>query len=473
MRLSFFCIALWFVPGELSSQGEEGAADKVEVTGRYREESLAVQKDLRAALDELAEVRGKIAAEKPAIAKESNRIAADLREARRKADLARSERDSMELEFAKTDGELKSWREERQYVEGLLLDFERTYQSTQSLARIERQSDLFGKNDLASRMELVENVIEQIGEAGRVDVIPGEALNEKGVLVQGRFADAGPLSWFLSQDGQASGLISADSGLRPRIVPGTSDTANIDLLLNGKGASLGFDPTLGAAVALTGSHTSILGRIQQGGFWIFPILLLAVIASVAVVRKWFQLARIHDLRPALVQSVVDAVEQGDYKAARSAASHIRHPAKSILDRGIDILSQSPDTPRDDLEESLYERFLDNLPRLNQGLPLVAIASATAPLLGLLGTVTGMIETFRLINIFGTGDAKSLASGISEALVTTEFGLIVAIPALIAHALLSRKVRGVKSAMEMASLAFLNGIAKQETKQMPPLVSQST
>ena len=69
----------------------------------------------------------------------------------------------------------------------------------------------------------------------------------------------------------------------------------------------------------------------------------------------------------------------------------------------------------------------------------------------------MIETFRLINVFGTGDAKSLASGISEALVTTEFGLIVAIPALILHALLSRKVQGIKSTLEMTSLAFLNGI----------------
>ena len=68
----------------------------------------------------------------------------------------------------------------------------------------------------------------------------------------------------------------------------------------------------------------------------------------------------------------------------------------------------------------------------------------------------MIETFRLINVFGTGDAKSLASGISEALITTEFGLIVAIPALILHALLSRKVQGIKATMEMTSLAFLNG-----------------
>ena len=60
-------------------------------------------------------------------------------------------------------------------------------------------------------------------------------------------------------------------------------------------------------------------------------------------------------------------------------------------------------------------------------------------------------------MFGTGDAKSLASGISEALITTEFGLIVAIPALILHALLYRRVQGIKASMEMASLAFLNGV----------------
>ena len=69
----------------------------------------------------------------------------------------------------------------------------------------------------------------------------------------------------------------------------------------------------------------------------------------------------------------------------------------------------------------------------------------------------MIHTFSLINIFGTGDAKSLSSGIAEALVTTEFGLIVAIPALILHALLSRKVSGIRTATEMASIAYVNGL----------------
>ena len=76
----------------------------------------------------------------------------------------------------------------------------------------------------------------------------------------------------------------------------------------------------------------------------------------------------------------------------------------------------------------------------------------------------MIHTFKLINVFGTGDAKSLSSGISEALVTTEFGLVVAIPALIMHALLSRKISGILAATEMASIAYVNGLkAHQKPK----------
>ena len=115
-----------------------------------------------------------------------------------------------------------------------------------------------------------------------------------------------------------------------------------------------------------------------------------------------------------------------------------------------------------MEEALYEKYLAAQPPLQKGLALIAIASATAPLLGLLGTVTGMIHTFDLIDIFGTGDAKSLASGISEALITTKFGLIVAIPALIIHALMRRKVQGIKATMEMISLAFLNGLKGGKT-----------
>jgi biopolymer transport protein ExbB len=79
---------------------------------------------------------------------------------------------------------------------------------------------------------------------------------------------------------------------------------------------------------------------------------------------------------------------------------------------------------------------------------------------LLGTVTGMINTFKLSTVFGTGDAKQLSSGISEALITTEFGLVVAIPSLIIHALLNRRSQAVMATMERMAVTFLNGLARK-------------
>ena len=88
-----------------------------------------------------------------------------------------------------------------------------------------------------------------------------------------------------------------------------------------------------------------------------------------------------------------------------------------------------------------------------------MTAAASPLLGLLGTVTGMISTFSQIRISGNSDINSLASGISEALVTTKFGLIAAIPALVLHALLSRRVQGLLAGMEKFSTAFVNGMER--------------
>ena len=86
-------------------------------------------------------------------------------------------------------------------------------------------------------------------------------------------------------------------------------------------------------------------------------------------------------------------------------------------------------------------------KLEKALPLIAVTAATAPLLGLLGTVTGMIDVFRQITNFANPENSELARGISEALVTTKFGLVTAIPSLIAHALLTRRLQGIISKME--------------------------
>ncbi|MEX2579985.1 MAG: MotA/TolQ/ExbB proton channel family protein [Verrucomicrobiales bacterium] len=444
----FLCLGAATLPAQEPVAEREAA---------YRDAAASVDEDLRSALDELAEVRERIAEEKPAIAAEANTIAANLREKRRRADLARTSRDAAEDEFEKAENDLKTWRDERNYLEGLLLDFRKTYESEQSLARNESERTLLDDRSTDGRLELVDRALARAENVGSAETVDGEALGEDGVVIEGTFVEAGPVGWFLADDASTSGLVAESPDLRPELVPGTADATAIGRLLRGEIASPALDPTLGTAAALTETETSLLRHIQQGGFWIYPILLLALVALVAAVAKWIQLMKIREVRPGTVQAVLEAVRRGEPQKAREALVTVRHPAGRLLDRGIQLTAPGQVRPRDEIEEALYEKYVEAIPPLQRGLPLIAIASATAPLLGLLGTVTGMIETFRLINIFGTGDAKSLASGISEALVTTEFGLIVAIPALILHALLSRKVQAIRNTMEMTSLAFVNGL----------------
>ena len=147
------------------------------------------------------------------------------------------------------------------------------------------------------------------------------------------------------------------------------------------------------------------------------------------------------------------------------AASIRGPAGEMLSAGIEHIQE----PRDLVEEIMYEKILAAKLKLQSFLPFVAISASSAPLLGLLGTVTGIINTFKLITIFGSGDVKTLSGGISEALITTEFGLIVAIPSLLFHAFLSRKARGMLDQMEKAAVSLINQLTKNSVRKKPEAV----
>ncbi|MGF1572417.1 MAG: MotA/TolQ/ExbB proton channel family protein [Sumerlaeia bacterium] len=136
------------------------------------------------------------------------------------------------------------------------------------------------------------------------------------------------------------------------------------------------------------------------------------------------------------------------------------PVGIMLAAGVEHLEY----PAELVEEVMYEKVLAIRLRLESLLSLVSICAASAPLLGLLGTVTGIINTFKLITVFGSGDVKTLSGGISEALVTTEYGLIVAIPSLLIHAFLSRRVKGVINKMEAAGVALINQLSKTPISQ---------
>lgn len=425
----------------------------------YSKALKKIEADLATELAALAKLRAEIAAERPALALETEKVAAELRDRRRRSSLAGQERDALVHDLGRLSGEVRGWRDERVYIDSLLADFRRSYESQVSLAEAEMMraqllaADSGGDSGLGAQLALAEAAIARLGKIDRPRVVAGEALDGDGVARRGKFVEVGPVGWFVSDDGELAGLVSESRDLRPEVVEGVTDQKSISALAVGGESSPAFDPTLGTAVALEQAGGSLVDHIRKGGFWIYPILIIALVAAVAAVAKWLQLLRIKPLKPELVRGVLKAVNGGDSDAAFAALAGVSHPAGQVLRRGVEIGKAA----HDDVEEVLYEEFLKAVPPLERGLPLISIASATAPLLGLLGTVTGMIHTFTLINIFGTGDAKSLSSGISEALVTTEFGLVVAIPALILHALLSRKIGGIKAATEMTSLAYVNGL----------------
>jgi biopolymer transport protein ExbB len=111
--------------------------------------------------------------------------------------------------------------------------------------------------------------------------------------------------------------------------------------------------------------------------------------------------------------------------------------------------------RDHMEGIVYEAILQESGPLDRFAPAILVIASVAPLLGLLGTVTGMIETFDMITEFGTGDPKLLSDGIAIALVTTKLGLIVAIPTLLLGSLLSAWAKNIKRDMEYSALRIIN------------------
>ena len=148
--------------------------------------------------------------------------------------------------------------------------------------------------------------------------------------------------------------------------------------------------------------------------------------------------------------VTHMVRDNRFKEAIEASERLKgRPTGNVLLAGLAERGRS----REVVESRLSEAMLREMPRLERFLPVLKMLAAVSPLLGLLGTVTGMISTFQVITTFGGGDPKLMSGGISEALVTTEVGLAVAIPIVIATALLSLKAKRIMTDMKEKALAL--------------------
>ncbi|MEZ4464290.1 MAG: MotA/TolQ/ExbB proton channel family protein [bacterium] len=193
--------------------------------------------------------------------------------------------------------------------------------------------------------------------------------------------------------------------------------------------------------------------VEAGGAIAWVIVGLGALAGLLVVARGLLLllASVGSGRR-LVGAVEARLVEGDMAAAVAHCDATRGPTARVLRA---VLRGVVTGERADMEQLVSERLVAEERRLDRFGSAILVAAAVAPLLGLLGTVTGMISTFDVITEFGTGNPKLLSGGISEALITTELGLIVAIPALLLGNLLSGLAAGQKSRLEERALRLMN------------------
>jgi biopolymer transport protein ExbB len=182
--------------------------------------------------------------------------------------------------------------------------------------------------------------------------------------------------------------------------------------------------------------------LETGGLFIYPIIAVGALGVILVLERFGYLV-LTKPRPSLLSDVLAHLQRGDADAAREVAARSRIPAGRVLAAGVEAVGKS----EEEREAAMESALLAEAPHLERSLSLLGALAGVAPLLGLLGTVSGMIATFDTISSVGTGNPRLLSGGISEALITTQLGLMVAIPLLLAHAGLERWVQRREAMLE--------------------------
>lgn len=383
------------------------------------------QRELTAAEAGIARERGELAERLLAA---QNRVL-DLRE---RAVAARRLADEETLTLRQIETRLEAWREQSRFQRNLLAGFlDRTgRRSLSEQGEIDMRRDL---TLLAAHVDAQQARLYPTWQPGRV-VLP------EGEIAGGDVLTVGPVAWFRRTEPAQSGLIRKDGDMtRVSLLFGGSSHAGIEDLHRTSTGVVTFDPTLSRALLLAEDDETLWQHLVRGGIWVIPIVLFALFASIAAAAKGVWLYRLPPLVPALAERV--RASQGSEESLQTLTKQVHGPQAELL-----RIALAGGT-REQRDDRLYATLLEQRNRLERWLGAIAMTASVAPLLGLLGTVSGMITTFKAMTLFGSGDPNVVSGGIAEALITTELGLIVAIPALLAHALMSRRVKSYFAQLE--------------------------
>lgn len=268
----------------------------------------------------------------------------------------------------------------------------------------------------------------------RVVDVSGQEV-EQDVLRFGVFSALNAKGEYLAWDVAQQSLLTLATQPEHRV-----DAAGV---ANADAVSVLIDPSRGELFALLDRMPSLMERIDQGGKVGYFIIALGVcgllVALVQIVR--------------LLMTELGVRKQLNNAEQLSESNPLGRVLKAANDKSQGA-EKGNEVSQETLEMHIDEAILKELPKIEQGQSFLKLLAAVAPLLGLLGTVVGMIATFQSITLFGTSDPKLMANGISQALMTTVLGLVVAVPVLFCYSLLVARGRRLVQILQEKSLAFL-------------------
>lgn len=202
----------------------------------------------------------------------------------------------------------------------------------------------------------------------------------------------------------------------------------------------------------------MLDIFEKGGFLMYPIFICSLIAITIFFERMFFLKSIKTKTKRFVLRVKNLVKKGSIELAISACRKSPTPISEIMLAGLMKFGRG----RDEMKEAIEDSANQEIPVLERNLSTLSTIGNITPLLGLLGTVFGMVKAFNVIAVMGVGKPEALAGGISEALLTTAFGLSIAIPTIVVYNYLSHRVDKLIREMEINCVDLIDLLTYQET-----------
>jgi biopolymer transport protein ExbB len=459
-----FALACWIATvATASAQDVREAAKKAEAD-RQSAEARAAEVDAKIVSD-----RATLVAEVEKLEAQAKQLAADVQALQKRKTVGDERREKLaekwsekEVEFREISGNVRIAAKD---IEALLNTSQLTALAPERLDKVGPILDPGYFPDIDDISGLTDVLLDEMRRSGQVALVQGAYVGRDGenhtgdILTLGKFTAmyrAPEEIGFLTYSPESKKLFALTA------LPGRKMANAMKNYFEGKTGVVPIDLASGESLVGIGDRASIVEEFKQGGNIMWPILVVGLVVVVFTTYKLIYLKRVHGDTDTIMGTVNDLAAKSDWPGIEAIMQkHQNHnwPVVNVIRNGI----QARHEDRETLESVLQESILRELPRLERGVSVMAVLGAIAPLLGLLGTVTGMITTFQVITLYGTGDPKLMSSGISEALVATKWGLCVAVPTMLIHTLLSRRVHGVVSDMEEKAVTLSNTIQKEQRR----------